>query len=95
MFDGRPASWLRRVEDMQLRRPIAALMTALALVGGGATLTACGDPAGLERNDGTTDDSENTSGDDPSEESQDNLPDNSNPDPGAPEDQDDDTQDPD
>ena len=32
---------------------------------------------------------------DPADESQDNLPDNSNPDPGAPEDQDDDTQDPD
>ncbi|PRY47527.1 hypothetical protein LY71_11328 [Geodermatophilus tzadiensis] len=80
---------------MELRRPIAALMTALALFGGGATLTACGDPAGTDRNDGTTDDSENTSGEDPSEESQDNLPDNSNPDPGAPEDQDDDTQDPD
>jgi hypothetical protein len=80
---------------MELRRPIAALMTALALLGGGATLTACGDPAGVDRNDGTTDDSDNTSGDDPSEESQDNLPDNSNPDSGAGEDQDDDTQDPD
>jgi hypothetical protein len=81
---------------MELRRPLAALMTALALVGGGASLTACGgDPAGLDRNDGTTDDSENTSGEDPSEDSQDNLPDNSNPDGGAPEDQDDDTQDPD
>ena len=80
---------------MQLRRPIAALMTALALFGGGATLTACGDPAGTDRNDGTTDDSENTSGDDPSEDSQDNLPDNSNEDQGNPEDQDDDTQDPD
>jgi hypothetical protein len=80
---------------MELRRPIAALLTALALVGGGATLTACGDPAGLDRNDGTTDDSENTSGNDPSEDSQDNLPDNSNEDQGNPEDQDDDTQDPD
>ena len=79
---------------MELRRPIAALMTALALFGGGATLTAC-EAAGQGQNDGTTDDSENTSGNDPSEESQDNLPDNSNPDPGAPEDQDDDTQDPD
>ncbi len=79
---------------MELRRPIAALMTALALFGGGATLTAC-NAAGQDQNDGTTDDSENTSGNDPSEESQDNLPDNSNPDPGAPEDQDDDTQDPD
>jgi hypothetical protein len=80
---------------MELRRPIAVLMTAVALFAGGGTLTACGDPAGLDRNDGTTDDSENTSGDDPSTDEQDNLPDNSNPDPGAPEDQDDDSQDPD
>jgi len=80
---------------MELRRPIAALMTALALLGGGgASLTACGS-AGESQNDGTTDDSENTSGDDPSEDSQDNLPDNSNEDAGNPEDQDDDTQDPD
>jgi hypothetical protein len=78
---------------MELRRPIAALMTALALFGGGATLTACG-AAGQDQNDGTTDDSENTSGNDPSDESQDNLPDNSNPEQDL-EDQDDDTQDPD
>jgi hypothetical protein len=82
---------------MQLRRPLAALFTALALFGGGtATLAGCGgDPAGLDRNDGTTDDSGNTSGSDPSGESQGNLPDNSNPDPGNPEDQNDDTTDPD
>ena len=79
---------------MQIRRPIAALFAALALFGGGVTMTAC-EAAGQDQNDGTTDDSENTDGGDPSEESQDNLPDNSNPDPGAPEDQDDDTQDPD
>jgi hypothetical protein len=78
---------------MELRRPIAALMTALALFGGGATLTAC-NAAGQDQNDGTTDDSENTSGNDPSDESQDNLPDNSNPEQDL-EDQDDDTQDPD
>jgi hypothetical protein len=64
---------------MQIRRPLAVLMTALALFGGGATLTGCGDPAGLDRNDGTSDDgSDNTSGNDPSDESHDNLPDNSN-----------------
>ena len=42
---------------MQLRRPVAALMTALAIFGGGATLTACGDPSGTEteRRDGTSD----------------------------------------
>jgi hypothetical protein len=79
---------------MELRRPIAAVLTALALLGGGAVMTAC-ESAGQGQNDGTTDDSENTSGDDPAGESQDNLPDNSNPDPEAPEDQDDDTQDPD
>jgi hypothetical protein len=82
---------------MHIRRPIAALLTALALVGGGsATLSACGgDPAGLDRNDGTTDDSGNTSGNDPGSDEQDNLPDNSNPDPGNTDDQNDDTTDPD
>lgn len=80
---------------MQLRRPLAALFTALALFGGTATMTACGDPAGTDRSDGTTDDSENTSGNDPSDEEQGELPDNSNPDPENEEDQNDDTQDPD
>ena len=65
---------------MHLRRPIAALFTALALFGGGATLTAC-EAAGQDQNDGTTDDSENTGGDDPADDSQDNLPDNSNQEP--------------
>jgi hypothetical protein len=60
---------------MQLRRPIAALVTSLALFGGGtATLTACGDPAGTDRNDGTTDDTKTTSGNDTPE-----VPDNSDP----------------
>jgi hypothetical protein len=82
---------------MHIRRPIAALLTALALVGGGsATLSACGgDPAGLDRNDGTTDDSGNTGGNDPGSDEQDNLPDNSNPDPGNTDDRNDDTTDPD
>jgi hypothetical protein len=62
---------------MQIRRSVAALMTALALFGGGATLTACGDPAGRNRNDGTTDNSKNTGGNDPSGTSQGNLPDTS------------------
>jgi hypothetical protein len=81
---------------MEIRRPIAALFVALALFGGGtATLSGCGgDPAGLDRNDGTSDDSGNTGGSDPSSESQGNLPDNSNPDPGNPEDQNDDSTDP-
>ena len=55
---------------MQLRRPIAALFTALALFGGGVTMTAC-EAAGQDQNDGTTDDSENTGGDDQEETDQD------------------------
>ncbi len=77
---------------MQLRRPLAALMTALALFGGGATLTACGDPT--TPNEGTTDDSENTSGNDPGSEEQGNLPDNSDPEQDI-EDSNDDSVDPD
>ena len=45
---------------MHLRRPVAAVVTALAVFGGGATLTACADPAGgpssTNRDNGTTDD---------------------------------------
>jgi hypothetical protein len=80
---------------MRIRRPLAALMTALALFTGGATLTACGDPAGADRSDGTTDDTgggDDTSGE--NEEDGGDLPDNSDPEPGT-EDQDDDAQDPD
>jgi hypothetical protein len=74
---------------------MAALFTALALFGGGtATLAGCGDPAGLNRNDGTTDNTKNTEGNNPSDASQGNVPDNSNPDSGNPEDKNDDTQDP-
>jgi hypothetical protein len=79
---------------MEIRRPIAALFTALALFGGGVTMTACG-AAGQDQNDGTTDDSGNTGGSDPSSEQQDNLPNNSDPDQGNPEDQNDDSTDPD
>jgi hypothetical protein len=69
---------------MQLRRPIAALMTALALFGGGATLTAC-EAAGQDQNDGTTDsgDTPNTETDEESDPSQDNVPDNSDQDDGV------------
>jgi hypothetical protein len=60
---------------MQIRRPIVAVLTALTLVGGG-TLTACGDPVNSDT--GTPKDTaENTSGSDPSDESQGNVPDNS------------------
>jgi hypothetical protein len=77
---------------MQIRRPISALLIALALFGGGTTtLAGCsGDPAGLDRNDGTSDDSENTGGSDQESE----VPDNSNQEPSD-EDDTDDQQDPD
>ena len=83
---------------MQIRRPLAALMTALALFGGGATLTACGDPQGTDRSDGTTDDTEGQGGSDDTsrEEEEDNgdLPSNSDPQQDT-EDANDDNQDPD
>jgi hypothetical protein len=66
---------------MRIRRPIAALFTALALFGGGVTMTAC-EAAGSGQNDGTTDDSENTGGSNPEDESQGNVPDNTNQEPG-------------
>ena len=76
---------------MQIRRPLAALLTALALFGGGATMTAC-QAAGDGHNYGTTDDDgENRDGNDPGSDEQDNLPDNTNPD----EDDDGDSTDPD
>jgi hypothetical protein len=61
---------------MNIRRPAAAFFVALALVGGPATLTACGDPSGLDRNDGDSSDNEtgNTSGADPGDVSQGNVP---------------------
>ena len=74
---------------MHIRRPIAALFVSLALFGGGVTMTAC-DAAGQGQNDGTTDDSSNTGGSDQESE----VPDNSNPETGS-EDQDDDSTDPD
>jgi hypothetical protein len=78
---------------MNIRRPIAALVTALALFGGGATLSACGDPASGEVNDGTTEDSENTSGNEDDDDGGEPLPDNTDQDNS--EDQDDDESDPD
>ena len=74
---------------MQIRRPIAALMTALALVGGGVTMTAC-EAAGQDQNDGTTDDSENSGG----SEQESEVPDNTNQEPDDGDDGDD-QQDPD
>ena len=72
---------------MEIRRPIAALMTALALFGGGATMTGC-EAAGQDQNDGTTDSGNPDSGEDQGE-----LPDNSNQEPDT-EDSDDDSTDP-
>jgi hypothetical protein len=65
---------------MDIRRPVAALFLAIAVLGGGAgTLTGCSAAGGgVERNDGTTDEeTENTSGNDPSDVSQGSVPDNS------------------
>lgn len=64
---------------MQIRRPIAALFTALALFGGGATVTGCS-AAGQDQNDGTTD--EEVEQLDPEEADRENLPDTGNDDPG-------------
>ncbi len=83
-FDGRTVRRLPRVGDMQLRRPIAALMTALALFGGGATMTAC-QAAGQDQNDGSTDENTppNVETNDESDPSQDNVPDLSDRDDGV------------
>ena len=59
---------------MNIRRSLAGILTALALVSGGA-LTAC--QAAPEANTGTPDDTvENTSGADPGGASQGNVPKN-------------------
>jgi hypothetical protein len=61
---------------MNIRRPVAGLFIALAVLGGPATLTACGDPAGLDRNDGDSSDNDtgNTSGNNPADVSQGGVP---------------------
>ena len=59
---------------MRIRRPVAALLTALALAGGG-TLTACESPG---RTGTPADNAKNTSGGDPTSVSQGSLPLNSN-----------------
>ncbi len=74
---------------MQLRRPLAVLLTTLALFGGSATMTACS-AAGQDQKDGTNDGGENRGGDDPGSDEQGNLPSNTDPEQG-----DDETTDPD
>ena len=59
---------------MRIRRPLAALLTALALASGGA-LTACESPG---RTGTPADNAKNTSGGDPTSVSQGSLPLNSN-----------------
>lgn len=62
---------------MRIRRPVAASFLALALLGGGSTLTACGGAGGdLQRNDGDVSDNQtaNLGGNDPSGVSQGNVP---------------------
>ena len=62
---------------MRIRRPIAALLTALALLGGGATVAGCSDP--VNATTGTPKDtSKNTSGSEPTGVSQGQVPDLSN-----------------
>ncbi len=78
---------------MQIRRPIAALFTALALLGGGATMTGC-QAAGDGQSDGTSDSGNPDSGDEPGTEDDGNVPDNSDPEQDV-EDSDDDSTDPD
>jgi hypothetical protein len=85
---------------MNIRRPLAALFTALTLFGGSATLTACGEAAGQDQNDGTTDDSGDQSGgeksdvNDDSDNSDGDEDDQSNPETNT-DDETDDSQDPD
>jgi hypothetical protein len=68
---------------MHIRRPLAGLFVALTLFGGGATLAGCGNPT--ESDTGTPADTatNTTGGSNPSDESQGNLPDNSNREPSS------------
>jgi hypothetical protein len=83
---------------MEIRRPLAAVLTALALFGGGATLTGCGNWGPTTPNEGTTDD-EGTADEGVNDRNREterpggNLPNNS--DPEIEQELDDDTSDPD
>jgi len=67
---------------MHIRRPMVALVVSLTLVGGGA-LTACQSPTSA-RTGTPADTAKNTSGGDPTSDSQGNLPNLSNEQPGSP-----------
>jgi|1186.fasta_scaffold631830_2 hypothetical protein len=75
---------------MYIRRPMSALFVSLALFGGG-TLTACSDPTG-SRTGTPADTATHSSAANPSDEQQDNLPNNSDPDQGNQENQNDGSQ---
>ena len=88
---------------MRIRRPLAALLISLAMFGGGTTtLTGCGSPS--TANEGTTDDGAGSENGEEGENTEDtttendedsgDLPDNSDPEPGV-EDRNDDQTDPD
>ncbi len=59
---------------MKIRRPVVSVLTALALLGGGAALSGCSDTEGLGQRTGTTkDDAQNLSGNDPTSVEQGSL----------------------
>jgi hypothetical protein len=68
---------------MQIRRPLAGLFVALTLFGGGATLAGCGDPSSSDTGTPADTATNTTGGSNPSDESQGNLPDNSNREPSS------------
>src|SRR3954454_6468392 len=68
---------------MQIRRPLAGLFVALTLFGGGATLAGCGDPTSSDTGTPADTATNTTGGSNPSDESQGNVPDNSNREPSA------------
>ena len=77
---------------MEIRRPVAALFTALTLFGGGATMTGCAG-TGQDQNDGTTD--EAVGGLNPEDADRENMPDAGDPAIENKDDRNDDAQDPD
>jgi hypothetical protein len=68
---------------MQIRRPLAGVFVALTLFGGGATVAGCGDPTSSDTGTPADTATNTTGGDNPSDASQGNLPDNSNREPTA------------